>query len=229
MLELVNLSKQINIDRAQLTNHDEEINRDEKQLNVMLNLALVNFLDSNKLSYFSPVKCRIIHPKGVLLIWSTAGIYWPFAGESQIDAGLYEKERPFVIAHELAHGMGWTNEGECNFIAYESCMQSRNALFIYSAQLQYWRTLIAEVAHQDTARIRELKSSLSFEVKEDLKKIAISQSSYPDVLPEIRNFIFNKYLESNNVHGGIKSYSEMILLVMNYKRKQAELEGINFK
>ncbi len=43
------------------------------------------------LGYPTPgdVKARQLYPKGILLRWSTAGVYIPFTGECHIDAGLH--------------------------------------------------------------------------------------------------------------------------------------------
>jgi len=43
---------------------------------------------------------RQLKPKGVLLRLSTAGVYWPWAGEGNIDAGLHPLQKPAVMAHE---------------------------------------------------------------------------------------------------------------------------------
>ena len=56
------------------------------------------------------IRCRQILPQGILLRISTAGFYNPLTGECNIDKGLHPLQKPFVMAHELFHGMGITGE-----------------------------------------------------------------------------------------------------------------------
>src|SRR5690606_21319492 len=57
-------------------------------------------------------------PAGLLRKLGIMGIYFPFTGESYIDPSLHLLEKPFTIAHEMAHSFGITNEGEANFAAW---------------------------------------------------------------------------------------------------------------
>ncbi len=61
---------------------------------------------------------RQLYPKGLLLRWSTAGVYWPWVAEGHIDAGLHPLQKPAVLAHELAHAYGFGDEGSCSFWAF---------------------------------------------------------------------------------------------------------------
>ena len=87
---------------------------------------------------------RRIFPKGILMRFSTAGIYIPFSGEGHVDAGMLPVQLPFTMAHELAHGFGVTNEGECNFVAYLACKDSDDPVIRYSGLLSYWRYIASE-------------------------------------------------------------------------------------
>ena len=68
--------------------------------------------------HFSKVKIRTLVPKGILLRIKTAGVYLPFAIEGHIDGGLHHIEKPYVLAHEMAHANAFTDEGVCNFIGF---------------------------------------------------------------------------------------------------------------
>jgi hypothetical protein len=54
------------------------------------------------------------------------GHYLPFVGEGNVDDAVYYSKKPFYMIHEMAHGNGFTEETDCNFLAYVSCKQSGN-------------------------------------------------------------------------------------------------------
>jgi hypothetical protein len=85
---------------------------------------------------FKRIRCRDLSIHGILLVWSTSGVYMPFVGESQIDGGLHTLSKPFTMAHELCHNMGWTHEGDCNFLAYQICRMSELPAVRYSPMLR---------------------------------------------------------------------------------------------
>jgi len=97
------------------------------------------------LGYFPNAKVHLLKPQGSLLIFGAAGFYWPLSGQGHVDMGLHPLQWPFTYAHELSHSMGWTDEGECNFIAYLACTQSDLTWVKYSAELMYYRYLMAAV------------------------------------------------------------------------------------
>ena len=49
--------------------------------------------------------------------------------------------KAFTTAHELAHGFGYGSEASCNFIAYITCMSSRDPAIQYASQFAYLRYL----------------------------------------------------------------------------------------
>ena len=81
------------------------------------------------------VRARLIHPKGILLRFSSSGVYLPWTGEGHIDAGLYPLNWPFVMAHEMSHGYGIANEGVCNFLAFQVCSTDPDPYIRYSGTL----------------------------------------------------------------------------------------------
>ncbi|MEO6189852.1 MAG: DUF3810 family protein [Saprospiraceae bacterium] len=215
--ELRTISNEISVTRNQFCFN--EITTNVSDLNSNLSKLVCDFLERNNLDSYPKVKCRLLRPNGSLLIWSTAGIYWPFAGESQIDAGLHPLEWPFTMAHELAHGMGWTDEGECNFIAYMSCQRSDNKWIKYSGELSYWKYLVNQLDTKDSLIWNEVKENLNPDILLDVKNIRMTHDQYPYLFPSLRNYIYDSYLKVNQVKGGSESYNDIIRLVINYKKR----------
>ncbi len=165
------------------------------------------------------VRIRQLFPKGILLSLSTAGIYIPLVCEGHIDPGLNPIQWPFTLAHEMAHGYGYTDEGECNFIGFVTCIKSENSHIQYSGWLGYWRYLYREVDHLSEERADNVYASMLPGVKADLKAIRKDINRYPDILPWFRDVIYDLYLKSHGMSDGLASYDGIISLVLTWKKE----------
>ena len=183
-----------------------------------IRIAQVNVLSSFKLPYPGRVRVRALRPKGVLLVFSTAGIYMPFVMEGHFDTGLNEIQWPFTLAHEMAHGYGITNEGECNFIGLLTCLHSDDTFIKYSGLLSYWRYLFYEVKLCDSTLAQNSFNSLDAGVRADIEIIRKDAARYPDILPYMRERIYDYYLKMHGVDSGIESYNEVVQLMVQWRK-----------
>ena len=158
-------------------------------------------------------------PKRLLLLIRTSGIYIPHAIEGHIDPGLYYKQHPFTIAHEMAHGYGYTDESVCNFIAYLTCLESDNLTIQYSAKLAYWRYLAIQFRDAFPEEYSEKYNSLDPSLLSDLKSIRKHIEQYKDLMPVMKDKIYDSYLKTHGVKAGIKSYDMMIELIAAYNAR----------
>lgn len=165
-----------------------------------------------------PAKVRPL-PSGTLLRISTAGFYFPFGGEGYYDNGLHTIAVPFVIAHELAHNYGITDEGEANFVALQTCLLSDNPYIKYSGLLDFWRYVAVTYRIMNEQAYLEERKSIPDQILADLSAIKKAHDRFPDVFPKVRDFIYNFYLKSQGVSSGLKSYAQVIELEMAYRRQ----------
>lgn len=172
-----------------------------------------------KLDYPIPgtVRGRQLKPKGILLRFSTAGVYFPWTGESNIDAGLHPIQIPFTMAHEFAHGYGFTDEGTCNFLAYLACIQSDNPVFQYSGHLSYWRYLASSYRQNDRDGYKEYFKTLPKGMVADLYSIDANSDKYPDILPRWRNVVYDTYLKTQGIPEGLINYNRIVMLVKSWR------------
>jgi len=175
------------------------------------------------------VRVRQLWPPGFLLRWSTAGIYIPQAFEGHIDKGLLSVQKPFTIAHEMAHGYGVTDEGACNFVAWLACRQSDNPWIRFGGTFTYWRYAASEmpengrdVLHTSDENRDGFNTSLPFPpvVIRSLALIRENDKKYPDILPKIRDAIYSNYLKRHGVVGGLRSYDYVVMMVVEYLGKK---------
>lgn len=168
------------------------------------------------------VRVRRLYPKGSLLRFSTAGIYIPFTMEGHFDPGMNSIQWPFTLAHEMAHGFGYTDEGECNFIGLMTCLNSENHFIRYSGSLGYWRYLYFEVRKRYPEAAAAHFDLLDEGIKIDLEAIQKDLNKYPDILPVVRDKIYDSYLKAHGVSSGLRSYNEVVVLMAKWNRFHKE-------
>lgn len=180
---------------------------------------LVQVLQENGFPVAGKVQCRDLKPEGSLLRFGSSGVYFPFSGEGHIDAALHPLQRPFVIAHEMAHGYGFTDEGICNFWAYLACIHSHNPFVRYVGHLSYWRYLASTYRMARPEAYQKFREKLPLTIQADLNTINENLNQYPEYFSGIRTFIYDTYLKSLGVDEGIENYDYVIPLVTAWWEK----------
>jgi hypothetical protein len=165
------------------------------------------------------VRVRQLWPKGLLLRLNTAGIYIPQTGEGHVDKGLLSVQKPFTIAHEMAHGYGVADEGACNFIAWLACSQSRDQWVRYGGAFTYWRYVAAEMPSDS---VLKMMNTLPPVVTRSIALIKANDKRYPDFMPRARDAIYSSYLKRHGVKGGLRSYNEVVMMVTQYLDQSSE-------
>ena len=165
-------------------------------------------------------RARSLYPRGILLHFSTSGVYWPWAGEGNIDAGLHVLQKPSVIAHELGHAYGFGDEGTCSFWAWLAGNQTTDPLLAYAYRLDYWRRLAGKLRQAEPeAYWAWRKDRLAPGIRNDLQAIYDNQALYRDIAPVIRDVTYDAYLRAQGVHDGMLNYGTVIELVEGYRRR----------
>lgn len=179
-----------------------------------------------RLGYDPPgrnLRAREWKPVGLLLRLGTAGFYNPLTGECNIDGGLHDLQKPFVLAHEYFHGLGVTGEGDCNFLAYVLCHDASDPFIRYSGELGFWRYLRSALYRNDPEKFGEVASLSIPEVNEDLADIEKQMDKFPDIAPRVRDKVYDTYLKSNKIEEGMASYGNVVGMVLNWKRNNKQL------
>lgn len=179
---------------------------------------LIQVFDAFSLPHPGRVRVRALQPQGSLLVFSTAGIYIPYTMEGHFDKGLHTLQWPFTMAHEMSHGYGITDEGECNLLGLLACLRSSDDYIRYSGLLGYWRYLYYEVSLCYYGYAEQVHANLSKSVRADLNAVRLNLDRYPELFPEIRDYIYNSYLEVHGVESGLDSYQHLVPLMLYYKQ-----------
>jgi uncharacterized protein DUF3810 len=142
---------------------------------------------------------------------SIDGMTDPFFLEALAIQSLLPFERHFTVAHEWGHLAGHADESEANFVGWLVCMRGPVAAQ-YSAWLGLHGTIMNALPRGDRDGISR---HLAEGPREDLR--AIAERLRRQTVPMARlasNAMYDRFLKANRVEAGIRSYSEVLQLLL---------------
>lgn len=179
--------------------------------------ALNNSLQQFNYPFSNKIRGRFLIDD-MLLVVSIGGQYLPFIGEGNVDDAVYYSKKSFYLIHEMAHGNGFTEEADCNFLAYISCIQSNKISIQYSGELNYLTYLLSELKSRNLEEFEKLKLRMPIAIKKDLDTIKEYYKNHTFKSGFIGDVINNVYLKTMGVQDGVKNYDKMILLIYAWKQ-----------
>ena len=131
------------------------------------------------------------------------GMFNPIVHEALINKSVLDIERPFVIAHELAHVRGYPDEGDANFVALMATLMSGNPQFRYSGWLHLWLYM----------RSRDLDPLLDAAPRQDVQRIFDRfRRDQVALISNLQSTVLDLFLRANSVPEGVRSYSRLVIL-----------------
>lgn len=147
----------------------------------------------------------------------TTGIYIPFESGINVDVPAYTV--PATMCHELTHFRGFMREDEANFLAYLACMESDRTDFCYSGSLMAFEYAFNALYDEDKELAQKIAQQCSQGILRDIRAEDDYWEQYRNTtVSEISGQIYEDYLQSNDQQSGLKSYGEMIDLLLAYYR-----------
>ncbi|MEZ5026309.1 MAG: DUF3810 domain-containing protein [Chitinophagales bacterium] len=159
-------------------------------------------------------------PNDFLMVFGIGGIYIPFTGEGCVDNAVYYSRKPFYFIHEMAHANGFTQEADCNFLAYVSCIQSKDISYQYCGELNYLLYLLADLKERNKSSYDKLLDTAPKLIQYDLNEIKTYYQEHQFKTAKIGDAINNLYLKFMGVKDGVKNYDKMVLLVYAWKNSK---------
>lgn len=192
---------------------------DYRELEDLVRTELSKNLYILGLNYTGKPRTREFYPAGFMRQMGIYGIYFPFTGESYIDPSLHPLEKPFTIAHEMAHSYGVTDEGEANFIAWVICSNSESYFLQYTGQLRLLRYQLNDLFRLNQEVYKEFVASLPAGVKNDLSSIRRNVLSVQPLFSELSRKSNDMYLKTQGVKAGVQSYAQLPMLVFAWRNQ----------
>lgn len=192
------------------------------QLERRLRTLLKTWLKDNDFPAYTNARAHKIYPKGIFMRFSSSGLYFPFTGQGQVDAGLHPLQWPYVMTHEMGHAYGFGDEGTCNFLAYVACASAEDPVIAYMGRLAYWRTLATSYLRYERETYQAFRATLPPGMQADLNAINENLRAYPDIMPKARYAAYDAYLKAQGIKEGMLNYSRVMMMVQAWKAKQGE-------
>jgi len=171
-----------------------------------------------ELSYGTPsIKKSLTGPLGNYLGFS--GYLNPFTNEAQINATIPLFYQPAVACHEAAHQLGYSSEAEANFVGYLAGKSSPNPLFTYSIYFDMVFYGLGELQRRDSTLAASLREHLHPRVMADREEYRHFLRKHANMIEPIVEGFYDAYLRANDQAAGIRSYDEVIGLLMAYYRR----------
>lgn len=152
-----------------------------------------------------------------------AGIYFPFTAEPNINIEQPALLIPSSAAHEMAHYLGFAREDEANFISFLACMASDDPEIRYSGIMLALITCANELYSCDKAAYTRLYKRYSTAMIRDISNYDAYWDSFKTPVREAATKINDSYLKSNMQSTGVKSYNQMVELMLAYYTNLPEL------
>jgi hypothetical protein len=139
------------------------------------------------------------------------GMVNPFGLEVIANPDLLPFERPFVAAHEWSHLAGYADEAEANLVGWLTCVRASGPHQYSGWFYLYWQ-IAGEVNAEERVR---LNAALADGPRGDVNAVItrLRRGQIP-ALQRASWQVYDKYLKANRVEAGVRSYGEVVTLVL---------------
>lgn len=148
-----------------------------------------------------------------------AGYLNPFTGEAQVNSKIPLYTYPFTISHEVAHQLGYAAENEANFIGYLACVSHKDSYIQLAGNVTALKYLLSELRKRDNALYQKAMALIHKGIQINFRESYDFWQSFENPWEPIFKKSYNVYLKANKQKSGIKSYSYMVDLLINYSNK----------
>lgn len=147
-----------------------------------------------------------------------SGYLNPFTNEAQVDGLIPTYKFPTTGSHEVAHQLGYAAENEANFIGSMAAMHHSDIYFKYSGHAFALRHCLGELYKRDVAKYEVLLPQLHKGILKNYQEVRDFWNGYENPLEPIFKTTYDGFLKTNNQAGGMKSYSYVVALLVNYHK-----------
>lgn len=206
-----------NATRSRIT-RDDTLQSNQAIYNTAVNAINKISADSvNFRAYHPHIKASLLSP--LMNYLGTSGYYNPFTTEAQMNYQMPVFERSFVACHEMSHQIGYGPEDEANFAGFLAGVGSNDRLLRYSAYQIALDECMHALRRRDSTASNELKVYISKDVRMDLRGQRAYWMKFRGKLGIVSSMFYDDYLKANNQPQGMRTYNQMVLLLMAWYTK----------
>lgn len=171
-----------------------------------------------ELHYEQPSVKSVLVPQ-LMSYFGITGIYFPFTGEANVNMDPPPFLLPETVCHEMAHQIGIASEDEANFVAFLACQQHPEPAFKYSGNLMAMRYTLNRLYWEDSTAYYQQIQNLNPGVICDLEASRTYWKRFDNPIEIVGRTIHDLFLKANNQTEGVRSYSQVVNLLMGEYRK----------
>lgn len=140
----------------------------------------------------------------------------PLTSEAQVNTQIVRYKIPTTASHEIGHQLGFAKENEANFIACLATINHPDPYFRYSGLTFALRYCLNELYIRDKATADKLMATVNFGIRENYREVREFWARHTNPFEPIFQYSYNSFLKANNQQSGMKSYSYVVALLVNY-------------
>lgn len=145
-----------------------------------------------------------------------SGYLNPWTNEAQVDAMIPAFKFTTTTTHEIAHQLGYAAENEANFIGCLAAIHHESIYFRYCGYTFGLRYCLNEIYRRDETLYEDIVKTLNKGILKNYKEVRKFWEAHENPMEPIFKLFYSNYLKANQQSKGMKSYSYVVALLVNY-------------
>ncbi len=145
-----------------------------------------------------------------------SGYLNPLTNEAHVDDLIPSFKFPTTGSHEVAHQLGYAAENEANFIGCLAATSHNDIYFKYSGYTFGLRHCLHEIYRRDPNLYNELVQTLNPGILKNYQEVRDFWDRYKNPTEPLFHKTYDTFLQANSQKDGMKSYSYVVALLVNY-------------
>lgn len=140
----------------------------------------------------------------------------PLTNEAQVNTIIVPYKIPTTASHEIGHQLGYAKENEANFIACLATMNHPDPYFRYSGFTFALSYCLSEIYRREPGKVKEMTAKMNPGILKNYREVEEFWLKHTNPFEPVFQATYNRYLIVNNQQDGMKSYSYVVALLVNY-------------
>lgn len=147
----------------------------------------------------------------------------PLTNEGQVNTVIVPFKIPTTASHEVGHQLGFAAENEANFIACLATMRHPDIYFQYSGYTFALSYCMNELYRREPELAEQLVDKINPGIRKNYAEVQEFWLAHKNPFEPLFMAFYNSFLEANAQQGGMKSYSYVVALLVNYFQEEDQL------
>ncbi|NMH86617.1 DUF3810 domain-containing protein [Flavivirga algicola] len=164
------------------------------------------------------------HPKSIkkslysypLTYMGFSGYLNPFTNEAHVNGLIPVYKVPTTASHEIAHQLGYAAENEANFIGCMAAINHDDIYFRYTGYTFGLRFCLNEIYRRDACLFEDMVADVHVGILKNYKEVREFWEAHENPTEPLFKLFYGNFLKANNQNKGMKSYSYVVALLVNY-------------